>query len=175
RPVPYALLEKVEGELTRLETLGIIRPVRFADWAAPIVPVIKPDATVRLCGDYKLTVNTAFRLDRYPMPRIEDLYAKLAGGLSFTKLDMSHAYLQLELDPASRPYVTINTHRGLYEYTRLPFGVSSACDIFQRIMEGILRGLPRVAVYSDDVLITETSEQEHLEAVLRRFSEAGVR
>lgn len=81
----------VEAELERLEREGIIEPVQFSQWAAPIVPVIKPDGSIRICGDYKVTVNQASRADTYPIPRIEELFAKLAGGECFTKLDLSHA------------------------------------------------------------------------------------
>ena len=72
------------------------------------------------------------------------------------------AYLQLPLDEASRKYVTINTQKGLYQYTRLPFGVASAPSIFQRTMENLLRGIPKVCVYLDDILITGATEIEHL-------------
>ena len=106
---------KVEEELERLVSEGIIEPVQFADWAAPIVPVVKSDGkSLRICGDFKLTVNQASKLDRYPIPKVEDLFAKLAGGKAFTKLDMSQAYQQLLLDEESRKYAVINTHRGLF-------------------------------------------------------------
>ncbi len=87
-PYYYALCKKVEDELNRLQDLKIIEPVQFSDWAAPIIPVLKNDGTVRICGDYKITINKAAKLDKYPIPRIEDLFAKLAGGKSFTKLDL---------------------------------------------------------------------------------------
>ena len=92
RPVPYALREKVENELQRLETEGIIEPVQMSDWAAPIVLVLKRDGSVRICGDYKLTVNQAAKLDPYPLPRIESLFSRLSAGKRFTKLDIAHAY-----------------------------------------------------------------------------------
>ena len=97
---------------------------------------------------------------------------KLAGGKAFTKLDMSQAYQQLLLDEESRKYAVINTHRGLFRYNRLPFRISSAPGIFQRVIESILSGIPGVVVYIDDVLVTGKSEQEHLsvlEEVLRRI------
>ena len=88
--------EMVEKELQRLETLGIIKPVKSSKWAAPIVPVLKPDRkSIRICGDYKLTANKASRLEQYPLPKVEDLFSTLAGGITFTKLDMSQAYQQL--------------------------------------------------------------------------------
>ena len=101
-------------------------PVQFSEWAAPIVPVTKPDGSIRVCGDYKLTVNQASHTEQYPLPRVEDLFAALAGGKTFTKLDLSQAYLQLEMDESCKKFLTVNTHKGLFEYNRLPFGVSSA-------------------------------------------------
>ena len=179
RSVTYALRRKVEEELTRLQADGIIDPLQFSDWAAPIVPVMKGDGkSVRICGDFKQTVNQASKVDRYPIPKIEDLFAKLAGGKSFTKLDMSQAYQQIQLDEESQKYVVINTHQGLFKYKRLPFGVASAPGIFQRVMENLLKGIPGVTVYLDDVLVTGGNEEKHLSAleeVLRRMSEAGLR
>jgi len=179
RPVPYSLRGKVEEELERLEKEGIIEPVQFAEWAAPVVPVLKSDKkSLRLCGDFKQTVNRASKLDKYPIPKIEDLFARLAGGKAFTKLDMSQAYQQLVLEEESRKFVVINTHRGLFRFNRLPFGVSSAPAIFQRVMESILNGISGVVVYLDDILITGPTEEAHLatlEEVLRRLEEAGLR
>ena len=83
---------KVEKELERLTNEGIIEPVRFADWVAPIVPVIKRDKeTMHTCGDYKLTVNTASKLEQYPISRTEDLFTVLSGGQYFSTLNMSQA------------------------------------------------------------------------------------
>lgn len=178
RVVPYAMKQKVEEELERLQALGVIEPVQFSKWAAPIVPVMKPDKTVRICGDYKLTVNQVSKLEEYPLPRVDDLFATLAGGKSFTKLDMSHAYQQLLLDDESKEFVTINTHKGLFKFNRLVFGVASSPAIFQRTMDSLLQGIPHVACYLDDLLITGATEAEHLgnlEQVLQRLSDAGLR
>ena len=120
RPVPYALKPKTDLELDRLLADGIIEPVQHSQWAAPIVPVVKADGSIRICGDYKLTVNTASKVDSYPIPNPEDLFATLAGGKYFSTLDLSHAYLQILMDDASKPYLTVNTHRGLFTYNRLP-------------------------------------------------------
>ncbi|BHF75193.1 hypothetical protein SprV_0501828800 [Sparganum proliferum] len=122
RTVPYAVAPKVEEELDRLQKADIIEPLQYSEWAAPIVPVLKSDGSVRICGDYKLTINSATKLNPYPLPRIEDLYASLAGGHQFTTLDLKHAYNQVVLDTESRDATTINTHRGLFRYKRLPFG-----------------------------------------------------
>jgi hypothetical protein len=125
--------------------------------------VLKQDHSVRICGDYKLTIYRAARLDTYPIPKIEDLFSRLAGGTIFTKLDMSQAYAQLQLDEESKPYTVINTHRGLFAYNRLSFVIASAPGIFQRAMEGLLQNLPGVICYLDDILISATNEREHSE------------
>ena len=167
RRVPYAIKKKVEEAIEKNVQSGIWIPVRSSDWAAPIVPVQKVDGSIRLCGDYKLTVNQVCKVDSYPLPRIEDIYAELSGGQAFTKIDLSQAYSQIPIDDESQKFLTVNTHMGLYRVTRLPFGVSAAVGIFQRIMSGILRGLKGVAVYLDDILITGPNEQVHLENVGR--------
>ncbi len=178
RSVPYALKASVEEELNRLENSGVLERVVHSNWAAPIVVVPKKDGRVRICGDYKVTINPSLDVDQYPLPRPEDLFATLAGGKQFTTLDLSHAYNQLVLEDSARNYLTINTHRGLYQYTRLPFGVASAPAIFQKVMDTVLRGVPRVICYIDDILITGTTESEHfhnLEQVLQRLQEHGIR
>ncbi len=178
RQVPYSLKSKVEAELTRLQRTGVVSSVKFSEWAAPIVPVVKREGNIRICGDYKLTVNAVSKTDPYPLPRIEDIFASLAGGKTFTKLDLEHAYQQVPLTEDSRKYTTINTHKGLFQYNRLPFGVASAPGIFQRTVENLLQGIPDVCVYLDDILITGPTDDAHLETldkVLKRLDEAGVR
>ena len=176
RTLPYALVSKVESELNRLQREGVIVPVQHSNWAAPIVPVLKPDGSVRICGDYKLTVNRYSILDRYPLPRIEDLYATLAGGQKFTKIDLSHAYSQVELDSKSQDCTTIATHVGLFQYTRLPFGINSAPAIFQRIIDNMVKDVPNTCAYLDDILITGRSEEEHLrtlQIIFKRLKDNG--
>ena len=176
--MPYALRAKVDEKLERLQRAGTIEPVQFSEWAAPVVPVVKKDGSIRLCGDYKITVNQAAKVDSYPLPKIDNLLSTLGGGQAFSKLDLAHAYQQVLLEAESRKFVVINTHRGLYQYNRLPFGVSAAPAIFQRTIEGILRGIPRVCIYLDDILVTGATEKEHLETldtVLTRLQEAGLK
>ena len=178
RQVPYALRGKIEQGLERLEGAGTIEPVQYSEWVAPIVPVMKSDGTVRICGDYKLIVNKVSKLDGYSIPNLDDLYTKLVGGQTFTELDLSHAYEQMLVDENSKELLTINTHKRLYRHNRLPYGVASAPGIFQRTMEGLLQGIPSTGVLLDNILITGPSTEEHLdniEKVLRCLSEAGLR
>lgn len=113
RSVPYALREKVEQELDRLHREGVLEPVEVSEWAAPIVAVLKADKTnVRICGDFRLTVNPISKLNRYPIPKMTDLFTKLSKGKFSSKLDLSHAYQQLPLDEESKQYVVINTQKG---------------------------------------------------------------
>ena len=179
RSVPYALRSKVEAEITYLLEEGTIEPVEWTDLATPIVPVLKGDETsVRICGDFRLTVNPVSRLDKHPIPKVEDLFSQLEKGKHFTKLDLSQAYQQIPLDEESEKYVVINTHRGLFQYTRSPFGISSAPGLFQRVIECLLQGIKGAVVYLDDILISGSTEAEHLETldeVLKHLSEAGLR
>ena len=125
-----------------------------------------------------MTVNGMSKLDNYPIPKTDDLLTKVGGGQLFSKLDLTQAYQQLELDEASKEFTTINTHQGLYRYIRLPYGVSSAPGIFQRIMENLLRGIPDVYMRIDDILVSVKTQTEHLQTlrtVLQRLKEAGAR
>ena len=178
RPVPHAVKGAIEQELDRLESIGVIEKVRYSEWAAPIVPVVKPDNSIRVCGDYKVTVNSVLEVDQHPLPNPEELFVTLSGGEKYTKLDLSRAYQQILLDEDSREFVTINTHKGLYRPTRLPFGVSSASAIFQSKIEQVLQGIPMVVCRVDDILVSGKNDQEHLDhlnEVLTRLESAGLR
>ena len=178
RPVPFALKPAIERELDHLEEAGIIQKVAHSLWAAPVVPVPKGDGQIRLCGDYKVTINPELEIDQYPLPKPEELFARLAGGKRFTKIDLTHAYQRMILEESSRKFVTINTHRGLYQLTRLPFGVASAPALFQRVMDTVLQGIDKTICYIDDILVTGSTVEEHLqnlESVLKRLQQYGIR
>ena len=178
RSVPFAIRDRVGKELDRLEEEGILCRVNHSEWAAPIVPVLKKDGSIRICGDFEVTINPALRIDQYPLPKPSDLMACLTGGKQFTKLDLTSAYQQMLLDEASSKLVAINTHQVLYQFTWLPFWVASAPAVFQRAMNTILQGVPGVICYVDDILVTGTTDSEHfhnLEEVLQRLQRHGVR
>ena len=178
RPVPFSIKEALGQEIDRLEAMGILEKVNHSEWAAPVVAVPKGNGQLRLCGDYKVTVNPVLMVDKYPLPKPEDLMTHLAGGLKFSKLDLSQAYLQIVLDQESRKYVTINTQKGLYRYTRVPFGIASAPALFQRTMDTILQGVPNTICYLDDILVTGNSTEAHLKnlaEVLRRLKQHNLK
>ena len=178
RQVPYSLRPKVEEELKRLQSEGILSKVEWSDWATPIVPVPKQDGSVRICGDLKGTINPTLQAEQYPLPRIEDIFAHLAGGKKFSKIYLRQAYHQIELEEESKKYLTINTSMGLFQYNRLVFGITSAPAIWQRTMDQILEGTSGISCILDDMIVTGKSDAEHmanLEEVLRRLHHHGLR
>ena len=178
RPLPYAMKEKVDLELDKLLSQKIIEPVSHSTIAAPVVPVLKTDNSLRLCGDYKVTANRMLKLDTYPIPNMRDLMSNLANMKVFSKLDLSQAYLQMALEPESKRLTTINTHRGLFQYNRLPFGISSAPGMFQRAMEDLFRDMENVICYLDDLLLVSKTKADHetlLNKVFERLQKTGLK
>lgn len=178
RTVPFALKPLVEAELQRLTDQGVLEPTQHSEWATPVVVVRKKDGTIRLCGDYRSTINAVTRKAAYPLPTISEVLAKLRGGKIFSTLDLAQAYQQLKVTESTADILTINTIKGLYRIKRLPFGVSAAPAIFQRCMDTTLAGLPGVSAYLDDVIVCGSTPKEHaqrLDSVLSRLQGAGLR
>ncbi|XP_041931246.1 LOW QUALITY PROTEIN: uncharacterized protein K02A2.6 [Alosa sapidissima] len=178
RPVPYAIRPVVGKELDRLEADGILSRVDWSPWATPVVPVVKKNGTVRLCGDFKVTINPALQVEQYQLPRIKDIFAFLIFGQRFSKVDLAEAYLQMEMEEDSKKFLTINTIKVLYRYNRLVFGVASAPAIWQRAMDQVLQGVPGTQCYLDDIIVTGATDTEHLEnlrQVLKRLEDYGLR
>ena len=117
-------------------------------------------------------------LPLYPLPRIEDIFARLAGGQRFSKIDLRQAYNQLEMEEDSKKYLTINTHMGLFQYNRLVFGITSAPAIWQRTIDQVLEGTSGTSSILDDMIITGRDDEEHLanlEEVQQRLQHHGLR
>uniref|UniRef100_A0A8R1EBF5 Reverse transcriptase domain-containing protein n=3 Tax=Caenorhabditis japonica TaxID=281687 RepID=A0A8R1EBF5_CAEJA len=166
-------------ELDRLESLGVLKKVNHSSWAAPLVCVKKKDTgALRICADFKTGLNAALEDEDHPIPTPEDVFATLNGGTVFSTVDLKDAYFQIELAEESKPLLTVNTHRGLYQYQRLPFGAKTAPMVFQRIMDKMITGLSGVTAYLDDVIIVGRDEKEHNEnlfELFQRIAEYGFR
>ena len=175
-PVPYAIKPKVDAELDSLIKAGVLIPVESSEWATPIVIAHKKNGQIRICGNYKITVNPHVNVDRHPIPTTRHMFAAMEGCEIQSKLDLSSTYHQIELDDEAREILTINTHRGLHQYLCAPFGPSPIPGWFQREMEKLLRGIDGVTILFDDVRISGKTRQQHDErliAVLDRLKHAG--
>nr|XP_037276019.1 uncharacterized protein K02A2.6-like [Rhipicephalus microplus] len=177
RRVPIALKGRLRQELQRIEKASIIVKVdEPTDWVNPLVVVHKKDGTLRICMDPR-AVNRSIKREHYPMPSREDIESELAGAQYFSQLNANAGFHQIPLDEATSRICTFATPFGRYRFLRLPFGISSASEVFQKTLTEMFEGLPGVRVYVDDVLIWGDSKEEHDErviAVLRRAQEEGL-
>lgn len=144
-----------------------------------MVLVRKKDGGVRWCIDYR-KLNDVTRKDSYPLPNIEECLDTLAGSTIFSTIDLQQGYHQIEVDQADRRKTAFITRYGLFEYTRMPFGLCGAPGTFQRAMECVLKGLQwnMVLIYLDDVIVASSNMQEHimhLKEVLQRFRESNLK
>lgn len=178
RQVAYSQVDKVTAAIRKMTDEGILKKVQTSSCAAPIVPVEKKNGEIRVCGDFRCTFNQCAEPVKYPIPKVEDLHATLRGCTVFSTLDMSQAYHQVPVHPDSQKYLTINTHLGLYCFTRIPNGIHSAPGIFQEIMDKTIAGIPHVIAYLDDILIAGSNKEEHdknLSQVFTRLRDSGFR
>ena len=130
RTVPIAIEKQVNAEIEKMVKQGYWTHVSQSKWATPLVPVPKKDG-VRICGNYKPTVNTQIEIAQHPLPTVELITSKLSGNTVFSKIDLKSAFQQLELDEASKELCTVNTNKGLFKVNQLPFGVASSPALWQ--------------------------------------------
>ncbi|XP_053954964.1 uncharacterized protein K02A2.6-like [Anastrepha ludens] len=145
--------------------LDIIEPVSGpTSWISPIVIVFKEGGEMRLCIDMR-RANQAVLRENYPLPTFEVFMTKLRGAKFFSRIDLKWAYHQLELHKSSRHITTFISHKGVFQYKRLMFGINSAPEIFQRVIEKLLCSCKNALNYIDDIIIFGRTELEHDEAV----------
>ena len=160
-----------------MERLGIIKPIdEPTDWCSPIIPVLKPNGKVRICVDLT-RLNNSVKREKLLLPVVEETLAKIKSAKFFSKLDAESGFWQLKLSPASVKLTTFITPIGRYYFQRLPFGISSASEIFQKKMFRLLAGIEGVLCHMDDILIHGKTQEEHdirLHQVLKRLQENKV-
>ena len=160
RRIPHAIIDKVKKELDKMLSLGVIvEQIEPTSWVSSITIVKKPDK-IRICLD-PTKLNRAIKRGQYPTKTIEEVVANTAGAKFFSVIDANCGYWQIELDDDSSKLCTFNTPWGRFRYTRLPFGIKTAGDIFINEMDKILYGLPGVNVITDDILIYGSTINEH--------------
>jgi hypothetical protein len=177
RRLPFSVRDKVSEELKKLEKQGIIEKINSAEWVSPIVVSWKKNGKLRLCVDLR-QVNEAIIPDKYPLPKIDEIFSELRNASVFTQLDLQSAYHQLLLHKDSRSMTAFITHEGLFQYKRVCFGLSSAPSAFQKMMSTMLSGLKGVQSYLDDLIIYGKDQAEHdrnLQAVLEILEKYGVK
>ena len=177
RRVPFGLREKLDKKLEELLEADIIESVNEpSEWVSPIVVSPKKNGEIRQCVDMR-RANQAILRERQPINTVDEIIHEMTGCVLFTKLDMKWGFHQLELDVDSRAITTFASHRGLYRYKRLMFGVSSAPEIYNHEVRKIISGIPGCTNMADDIIIYAKSEKEHdsiLTQVLQRLRDAGL-
>jgi transposase InsO family protein len=178
RRIPFHIRKDVERELEKLEKSDIIeKVVGPTPWISPIVVVPKKNDEVRICVDMR-EANKAVKRVKHVMPTIDELITDLNGATMFSKLDLSQAYHQLELEHESRFITAFSTHVGLFQYKRLMFGINAASELFQNKLSQILSGLKGCKNMSDDIIVHGSSEKQHdknIHAVLQRLQENNLK
>lgn len=181
RRLPLPLVQPTKKVLDTMERLGVIYKVEVPTrWTAPIVVIPKnvpgQPPSVRICSDYTMLNQYVLR-ERFILPDVEETLARLGEARVYTKLDANSGFHQCPLAEESQLLTTFITPFGRYAYRRLPFGISSAPEIFHRKMTQLLDGLEGVFCHMDDVLILGRTQQEHderLQATLNRLQHNGV-
>ena len=178
RKIPYAQREKVLKELNRMEKLGVIvKEDGPTEWVNPIIVVNKPNGRVGICMDPQ-RLNQALKREYYQIPTVEDIASKMPGASYYSKLDASSGFYQIPLSEESSKLCTFATPFGRWRFKRMPFGISSAPEVFQRTMDGFFGDLEGVVCYEDDICIFSSTTEEHmkrLESVLQRTRDCGLK
>ena len=177
RRAPIQLRDKIKAELTRMELLGVIKPITEpTDWVSSITYVQKQNGDLRICIDPK-DLNAALKRGRHHIPTIEELTHRFSEATIFSKLDAKSGYWAVQLDGDSQRLTTFNSPFGRYCFTRLPFGLKISQDVFQHAMDQILQDLPGVVSIADDIVVYGKDQADHdknLHSLMVRAAEKGL-
>ncbi|KAI3696046.1 hypothetical protein L1987_79055 [Smallanthus sonchifolius] len=174
---PYRLapseMQELSNQLQELLDKGFIRP-SFSPWGAPVLFVKKKDGTFRMCIDYR-ELNKLTIKNRYPLPRINDLFDQLQGSSFYSKIDLRSGYHQLRIQEADVPKTAFRTRYGHYEFLVMPFGLTNAPAVFMDLMNRVCKPYldKFVIVFIDDILIysrTKEDHEHHLKLILELLS-----
>ena len=172
------LKNKVKNELSRLEKMRVIKKVTEpTEWVNSLVVVEKPNKSVRLCLDPR-ELNKSILREHFPMKTVEEVAAKVKNAKVYSVLDASNGYWQIRLTKDSQKYTTFNFPFGRYKYLRLPFGIKSSSEVFQRAISQIFENIDGCEVIADDILIWGQDKEEHnrrLCAVLEQIRQANMK
>lgn len=174
-PLPLVVQDAVEEEVGDMLRQGIIERSTSA-YNAPLVPVKKPDGTLRVCVDFR-GLNKILVSDAEPIPRVDVVFAKVAGKKYFSKLDLTKGYWQIPMEESSKEKTAFSCSQGLFQFRFMPFGLKTAAATFTKLMRTVLNGLRNVEHYIDDILIATDTWEEHLdtlEELFRRIQQAGM-
>ena len=163
RRLAYHWVDKVKEETASLEKLGITA-TSSSPWSSPIVPVPKPDGSVRPCTDYK-ALNAITETVVYPLPRMEEVLQEVAGAQFITTMDLAKGFLQIPVAKEDQHKTAFVTPHGKWEYSRLPFGLKNAPAHFQKVMDTVLAGVHGARAYIDDVVVYTQTWEEHLKVL----------
>ena len=175
---PRRCAKQPKLKLKRCYNKGLIEPSN-SPWTSPIVLCKKKDNTVRFCVDYR-KLNHVTRKDPYPLPRIDESLDSLGGAHFLCRMDLASGYWQLKISDNDKQKTAFATHRGLFQFKCMPFGLANSPATFERLMEVVLSGFQweRCLVYLDDVIVFGKTLQEqltNLTTVFTRFREANLK
>ncbi|XP_055523239.1 uncharacterized protein K02A2.6-like [Wyeomyia smithii] len=159
--IPSSLHDRLKNKLTSMVKQHIISPVDYpTDWVNNMQIVEKPNGSLRICLDPK-PLNACIKREYFLIPTAEDILGRLNGKRVFTVLDLRNGFWQMELDPKSADLTTFMTPFGRYKWNRVPFGINSAPEMFQKRMVRIFGDIPGVEIYFDDLSIAGTDIDDH--------------
>ena len=177
RKVPLAFKEQIKEELERMENAGVVvKQTEPTNWVNSMVTVIKPEK-IRVCIDPR-DLNQAIKREHYPMKTMEEVVAEMPEAKLFSVLDATSGYWQMKLDEKVSKLCTFNTPFGRYRFTRLPCGIKSAPEVFQKKMSQVLEDIDGAEAIVDNILVWGRDIQEHdarLKKVLDRLKEVNLK
>ena len=178
RKIPFAQYDQLKEELRRMETMGVIKKIEEpTEWVHSFVPVTKPNGKLRVCLDPR-NLNKSIKREHFKLPTRDEVTAQFTSAKVFTKLDASNGFWQMKLEEESTNLCTFNTPFGRYKYLRLPFGISSAPEIYHRTINSLFSHLEGVDTSMDDIIIYGSTPEEHdqrLEATMKVVREVGLK